>query len=355
MIKLEKVINILDSLNVDALLVSDGYNIRYLSGFTGATGYLFISRTRQIIFTDFRYTIQANAESIGCEVIEITNAGYNRAINDLVKIEGINKLGFEDNHMLYSDFIKIKDDLLVKELIPVGDSITNIRIIKDQEEIELIGKAQSIGDIAFSKILDVIKPGITEIEIAAHLEFLLKMNGAQGLSFDTIVASGVNSSMPHATPSYKTIEQGDFITMDFGCIYKGYCSDMTRTIVVGKATKKQKDVYSTVLEAQLAALDFLKAGYKGKEIDKIARDIIKEAGYGDYFGHGLGHSVGLYIHENPRLSLMEEEIILANTIETVEPGIYIKDFGGVRIEDLVLVTEDGHVNLTHSPKELIEL
>jgi Xaa-Pro aminopeptidase len=161
--------------------------------------------------------------------------------------------------------------------------------------------------------------------------------------------------MPHATPSNKKIQLGDFVTMDFGCIYQGYCSDMTRTIVVGKATEEQKKIYNTVLKAQLAALDTVKAGCFGKDIDKVARDIIYDAGYHGCFGHGLGHSVGLFIHENPRLSSTEEGIILANVIETVEPGIYIKDFGGVRIEDLIVVTEEGHINFTHSKKELIEL
>jgi Xaa-Pro aminopeptidase len=196
---------------------------------------------------------------------------------------------------------------------------------------------------------------MTELEAAAELEYFMKKEGAEDLGFNTIIASGLNSSMPHAIPSEKPFEEGDFITFDFGCKYKGYRSDMTRTVVLGKASEKQKEIYNIVLKAQLAALDAIKAGMKGCEVDKVARDIITEAGYGEYFGHGLGHSVGLEIHEEPRLSVTSETVLQANMIETIEPGIYIPGFGGVRIEDMILVTEEGHINYAHSPKELIEI
>lgn len=352
----ERVINILNKLSIDAVLVSNGYNMRYLSGFSGATGYLLISKEKQIIFTDFRYTIQANNESQGFEVVEVDSGrNYSQVINKYIISEKINRIGYEDEDLLCSDYDKLRSKLEMKEMIPVKDVLSNLRSVKTEYELECIKQAEAIGDIAFSKILNVIKPGMTELEVAANLEFLMKTNGAQGLSFESIIASGVNSSMPHATPTDKKIELGDFVTMDFGCIYKGYCSDMTRTIVVGKASEEQKKIYQTVLEAQRKALDVIKAGCIGKDIDKIARNIIDNAGYKGCFGHGLGHSVGLFIHENPRLSPTEEGVILANVIETVEPGIYIKDFGGVRIEDLVVVTEEGHINYTHSDKRLIEL
>lgn len=351
----EKVISILEELKIDAVLVSDGFNMRYISGFTGATGYLYISRSKSVILTDFRYTIQANNESKGFEVIEISKSGYTEAINDLLASDQVKRLGFEDGNVLYNSYQSFTEKLNMQEMVPVKDSLTRLRIVKTADELENIRMAEHIGDIAFTKILDVIKPGITELEIAAHLEFFMKTNGAQGLSFETIVASGVNSSMPHATPSSKKIELGDFVTMDFGCLYNGYCSDMTRTIVVGKASEEQKVIYNTVLQAQLAALEAIHAGVQGKEIDKIARDLIDSTKYKGCFGHGLGHSVGLFIHEEPRFSPSESGIILANVTETVEPGIYIKDFGGVRIEDLVVVTEDGYTNFTHSEKHLIEL
>lgn len=351
---INKVRQLLDEKNIGAILISNGYNMTYISGFTGATGYLYLSKTRQIILTDFRYTIQAETEAKGFEVITIGSGGYQESINDILKTDGIQSLGFESMDVLYDTYEELKEKLCVK-LIPIKGEITYLRRIKTPSELEKLERAEAIGDEVFTEILGFIQPGMTELEIAARIEYLLKVKGGQGLSFSAIVASGVNSSMPHAVPSYKKIETGDFITMDFGCIYEGYCSDMTRTIVIGKASEEQKKIYQLVLEAQLAALDFMKAGLTGKEIDQVARDIIYKAGYEGCFGHGLGHSVGLEIHENPRLSPSENDIILENVIETVEPGIYIKGFGGVRIEDMVVVTKKGHKNFTHSDKQLIEL
>lgn len=339
---------------VDGLLISNGYNIRYLSGFTGATGYLFITENRKVILTDFRYTIQAEKESNGYEVFEI-DGSYEEAINMLIEEEQVESLAFEGADLLFSDYEELKNQLKLSRFVSLKDEVTMLRAIKMPWEIERLKMAESIGDIAFEKILGVIKPGMTELEVAALLEYYLKTNGAERTSFEPIVASGVNSSMPHAVPTNKKIENGDFLTMDFGCVYQGYCSDMTRTIVVGKASLEQKKIYQLVLDAQLAAEDFLKAGYLGSEVDNVARKIIYDAGYEGCFGHGLGHSVGLFIHENPRLSPKENKVIEANMVVTVEPGIYIKDFGGVRIEDMVQVTEAGIVNFARSEKRLIEL
>lgn len=351
----KRVQQLLKKLSIDAILISNGNNMRYVSGFAGETGYIYISEKRHAVVTDFRYTIQAEMEADGYEVITIGNGGYEETLNNILKEEKIGRLGFEAEDMLYANYSSLKDKLLVDELVPIGSEITAMRRIKTANELEMIKKAEAIGDQVFIEILDYLQPGMTEIEVAARIEYLLKLKGAQGISFNAIVASGINSSMPHAVPSHKKIEKGDFLTMDFGCIYEGYCSDMTRTIVIGKASQKQKEVYETVLKAQLAALDFIKAGLKGKEVDKVARDIIYQAGYEGCFGHGLGHSVGLFIHENPRLSMLEEDVLEEGMVETVEPGIYIKGFGGVRIEDLVVVTKEGHENYTFSEKKLIEL
>lgn len=351
----KKVQNILQRLKLDAILISNGNNMRYVSGFAGATGYLYISSQRHCVITDFRYTIQAEQEAKDYEVITIGSCGYSEALNDLIRTDGIKRLGFEAEDILYGTYQKFKDRLVVNEFAPIGNEITELRRVKTTKELEYMKKAESIGDQVFTDILSFIKPQMTEIEVAAQIEFLLKIKGAEGLSFPSIVASGVNSSMPHAVPSRKRIEIGDFVTMDFGCVYEGYCSDMTRTIVIGKADERQKQIYNTVLQAQMEAVQFIKAGYQGREVDKVARDLIYKAGYEGCFGHGLGHSVGLEVHENPRLNMTEESILLSGMTETIEPGIYIKGYGGVRIEDLVAVTEDGCENYTHSVKELIEV
>ena len=355
-IRYEKLAKLLDAKQLDAVLVSDGYNMRYLSGFTGATGYLLITKNSKTLFTDSRYTIAATMQAPDYTVVEVDAArDYCKVINQVLSAEGLVTLGFEANQVRYSTYQNLKERLEAKELVPLGGELADLRRIKTAEEISLHRQAEHIGDIAFEEILNELKPGVTELEVAAKLEYIMKMNGADKLSFESIVASGVNSSKPHAEPGHKKIESGDFVTMDFGCVYNGYCSDMTRTVVVGKASNKQKEIYNTVLAAQLAVLDMLKPGLKGKEYDKVARDVIYGAGYEGYFGHGLGHSVGLEIHENPRFSMMEEDIVEAGMIMTVEPGIYIPDFGGVRIEDMVVLTEAGYENLTKSRKELIEL
>jgi len=355
-IRYEKLAKLLEAKKLDAVLVSDGYNMRYLSGFTGATGYLLVTKNSKTLFTDSRYTIAATAQAPDYTVVEVDAArDYCKFINEVLTAEGIVNLGFEANQVRFGTYMNLKERLAAKELVPLGGELADLRRIKTAEEIALHRQAEHIGDIAFEEILKELKPGVTELEVAAKLEYIMKMNGADKLSFESIIASGVNSSKPHAEPGHKKIELGDFVTMDFGCVYKGYCSDMTRTVVVGKANEKQKEIYNTVLKAQLAVLDMLKPGLKGKEYDKVARDVIYGAGYEGYFGHGLGHSVGLEIHENPRFSMIEEDIVEAGMIMTVEPGIYIPDFGGVRIEDMVVLTEDGYENLTNSRKELIEL
>lgn len=353
--KESQVYEIMDQAKVGAIIISNRYNRRYLTGYCGDTGIAYISKTKKVILTDFRYVYQAEAEAEGFEVMDITDIGYPQGLAELAAADQVSAVGFEEEEIDYAQYKGYVEKLGNISFVPMKDELANLRMVKTAEELEYIKMAEHIGDIAFTKILDEIKPGVTEIEIAAKLEYLMKTNGAEGLSFDPIVASGINSSMPHAVPGHKKIETGDFLTMDFGCKYHGYCSDMTRTIVVGKANEKQKEIYNTVLKAQLSVLDELKAGMKGNAIDKIARDIIYAAGYEGCFGHGLGHSVGLFIHENPRASMKAEAPVMENMTLTVEPGIYVRGFGGVRIEDLVVVTSDGCENFTFSEKKLIEL
>ena len=355
-IRYNKLQGLLEQKGLEAVLISDGYNMRYFSGFTGATGYVLVTKNSKTLFTDSRYTLAAAAQAPDYTVVEVDSSrDYCAVINKVLEAEKITVLGFEALQVRYSEYELLKERLVAKELVPLKGELAALRRIKTQEEIELHRHAEHIGDIAFEEVLHHIRPGVTELEIAAKLEYIMKLNGADKLSFESIVASGVNSSKPHAEPGHRQIQKGDFVTMDFGCVYNGYCSDMTRTVVVGRADKKQKEIYSTVLKAQLAVLDMLKPGLPGREYDKVARDIIYGAGYEGYFGHGLGHSVGLEIHENPRFSMMEEDIIEAGMIMTVEPGIYVPEFGGVRIEDMVVLTEDGYENFAHSSKELIEL
>lgn len=349
---------ILNELNLNALIITDPYNMRHVSGFRGGEGALYISAAQKVLITDSRYTEQAAKESDFTVIEECRSHNRQTILKECMVKEAVGgdfTMGYEDESMLCCEFDRMKKALPVQTWVALEGRIDALRQVKTEEELTYLAKAEEIGDKAFTRLLKVLKPGMTELEVAAELEYFMKQEGAEDLSFNTIVASGLNSSMPHAIPGYKKIEEGDFITCDFGCKYKGYCSDMTRTVVLGKANEKQKEIYNVVLKAQLAGLEAVKAGVSGSSVDKVSRDIITEAGYGEYFGHGLGHSVGLFIHENPRLSPSDDTILQAGMIETVEPGIYVPGFGGVRIEDMVVVTENGCRNLAHSPKELIEV
>lgn len=340
--------------NLDAAFIYSKENRRYISGFTGSTGYVIVTANKAYFVTDFRYREQAQQQCKGFEVI-IHGSSLLNQLKETIQGANIKTMGVEDSFMTVVFHENLKSNLEGVELVPLKGIMDDLRLYKDAEEIESIAKAASIADAAFAHILSFIKPGMTEREVAVELEYFCKKSGASDMSFESIVASGVRSSLPHGVFSDKVINQGEFLTMDFGCVYNGYCSDMTRTVFVGKADEKQKKIYNTVLEAQEKALEQIKPGLLGKEVDKIARDIITAAGYGENFGHGLGHGVGLAVHEEPRLSPMGDRALEANMVVTDEPGIYIAEYGGVRIEDLVLVTADGHRVLSKSPKHLIEL
>lgn len=364
-IRINKLKNIIKTKNLQAIILTDGYNIHYLSGYKGHCGMMLVLDDNQYILTDSRYTEQVTLEAPDFTCVNIGMDGYSNKIASILK-ENSNSaksdcisIGFEDEEISYKQykaFTNAFDSELKSKynLVPLGADINALRVIKDSYEIECIAKAENIGDVAFCHILDFIKPGMTEKQVALELEYTMKNMGADGLSFDTIAASGKNSSLPHAVPTDKSLEAGDFLTMDFGCIYNGYCSDMTRTVFIGdNPSAKQELVYNTVLKAQTEALKLIKPGVKCSDVDACARNIIADAGFGDYFGHGLGHSVGLFIHEEPRCSRKCDTILQPGMLMTCEPGIYLPGEFGVRIEDLVVVTEDGYRNLTGSDKKLI--
>ena len=353
--KWKRAVPVFRELGADAMIVKDMANVRYLSNYTNDTGELLLfADGSAYLLTDFRFLIQARNEAKGCEVLDVAGTSYEALTAKLLAEHAATKVAFERDAVTYREY-EAFSNAFAQEMLPVDNILIDLRKVKTEEELALLRKAESIGDEAFSRILTDLRPGVTEREIAAKLTYYMCEAGASGNSFPPIVASGVNSSMPHAMPGAKAIAEDDFVTMDFGCIYEGYCSDMTRTVVMGKADAKQREIYDTVLKAQTETLVALHAGMQGREIDAVARDIINAAGYEGCFGHGLGHSVGLEIHEPPYANPRCTEIVREGMLMTVEPGIYVDGFGGVRIEDLTVVTEDGHENLAHSPKELIEI
>lgn len=337
---------------IDSIIITGETNIRYITGFTGDESYAVVTQNEAFFVTDFRYTEQAQNEAPDFEII-MHEGDMLGTIAKRLKQTDVTSIGFEEDFVTYSLFKKIEKNFSWIDLVPTSKIIESLRIIKDAEEIELIKKAIEISDGAFSYILTVLKPGMKEKEVEKLLHNKMLELGAEKNSFDFIIASGKRSSLPHGFASQKVIEEGDFLTIDFGAIYKGYISDMTRTVIMGEPSEKQREIYNIVLEAQLHGCSNVKAGMTGIEGDALCRDIIKSYGYGDNFGHGTGHGIGLDVHENPRLSLHCDTVLKPGMTVTVEPGIYIPDFGGVRIEDDVLITESGREVLSKSPKELI--
>ncbi|MBQ9757236.1 MAG: aminopeptidase P family protein [Clostridia bacterium] len=336
-----------------SVLLTSPHNMRYFSNFSGGEGVVLFAGDKKFLFTDSRYTEQAKGEAVGFLVVE-TNDYLKSACEVLESDNGCRAL-IEENEISAKDYTRICSMVKNCEFTFGAEKINAQRMVKTETELEKIKKAEEIGCKAFEHILDFIKPGICEKEIATELEYFMKKNGADAIAFETIAISGKRTSLPHGVPGDKKIEKGDFVTMDFGCTVDGYCSDMTRTVVVGKASDEQKKIYNAVRNAQQAALDVICEGIRGCDADKVARDYIERAGYGQYFRHSLGHGVGLLVHELPNLSPKSEIVLSENMVTSCEPGIYIPDFGGVRIEDLVVVRKDGCENLTPATKEIIEL
>ena len=348
--RIEKLRAKFDGAGIDGLFIGHEANVSYFTGHKGNDCLLFVAKDKTYIFSDFRYLEMVQSIS-WMEYVDVLKTSPAAFLAQLAE----KNIGVEKDYLPLGTYLEFSEKLQSKTLVPTQGLVEDLRMIKDEYEIESTRKAAAIGNRAFTHTCEFIKPGMTEKEISAELGHFMMVCGAEGLSFDTIVASGPNGSRPHAVPSDRKVQKGDFITMDYGCLYEGYCSDMTRTVALGEPTQEMRDVYNIVLEAQMACCDFVKAGIRGVEGDAAARDVIVKAGYGEYFGHGTGHGTGLEIHELPRLSLKYDGIIPENATTSVEPGIYLPGKFGVRIEDLAVVKKDGIINLVDSPKELTVL
>jgi Xaa-Pro aminopeptidase len=350
MSRLERLRELIHAKELDGVMISKPENRVYFSGFDGSSGLLLVSRTQAKLITDFRYIEQAASQAPEFSVVRHGSDLYATVLSEIDSL-GLKKIGFEGDFLTWDAYQRLTE--ITAE--PVSVHLDELRTAKDQGELALIRRAVVLADNAFTHVLPFIKPGVREEDIALELEFHMKKNGAEKNAFDIIVASGKRSALPHGKASAKIIEAGDLVTMDFGAVFKGYHSDITRTVIVGQATTKQREIYNLVLKAQLAGAAAVAPGKLGREIDAVARDIIAAAGFGDFFGHGLGHGVGLVIHEQPRLAPVSETVLAPGMVVTVEPGVYLPDWGGVRIEDTVVVTAAGVEILTASSKELIEL
>ena len=340
---------------LDGFIVTAMPHIQYLCGFTGSTGILIVQQKKAFFLTDFRYQEQSKKQVKGAKTIITKKAVYSE-LKDLTQFNTKNtRYGFEADQIICSDLETIENAFDEAILIATTGVFELFSIIKDKKELEMIEKAVEISDIAFERILSIIKPGVRENEVAAELEYQMKMLGSEKPAFETIIASGFRSAMPHGIASNKKIALGDFVTLDFGATYKGYVSDITRTIVVGNANAKQKKIYNTVLKAQKAGVKRVRPGAETSKIDAACRNIIDKAGYKKYFGHGTGHGIGLLIHTEPRIGPTTTGKVKKGMIFTVEPGIYLPGWGGVRIEDDVLVTSTGVKVLNSAPKNLLEL
>ena len=351
--RLDKIRKLIEEESIDALVISSINNRRYLSGFRGTAGVLLVSAEKALLVTDFRYVNQAEEQAPHFEVIRWHDDLY-KSVAPLVEENGWGKLGFEAGQVVYTALEEMKEKLPA-EMVPVKETAEKLRIIKDVDEVSIMRIGAEVLDRAFTMIINTAKPGITERELALELEMFLLKEGAEEKSFRFIVASGQRGAMPHGMATEKEMKDGELVTIDFGGIFDGYATDMTRTIALGKISEQQKEIYDIVYKAQHEASAAVKPGLPVNEVDAVARNIIKDAGYGEYFGHGLGHGVGLEVHEQPTLNHLKTTELEPGMVVTIEPGIYLPGQGGVRIEDMVVVTEKGAESLTKSPRELINL
>jgi Xaa-Pro aminopeptidase len=340
---------------LQAFLISHPINRRYITGFTGSTGLALITEKEAILITDFRYATQAKEESPQMTFVEYTSSIWQTLAEQCQRV-GMTSLAFEADHLTFAQHQQLQKRLDKMVLKPTSGLVEQLRTTKAESELAMIRKAARIADDALAQMMQKIKPGMKEKEVSLRLEVLMRQMGASASAFTIIVASGKRSALPHGVASDKMLEKGDLVTIDFGAIYQGYHSDITRTVVLGKPNERQKELYEIVLAAQRRAILSLRPGITGREVDLVARDYITQQGYGAYFGHGTGHGLGLEVHEAPVLSSLSargDHVLASGMVVTVEPGIYLPHFGGVRIEDDVLITENGYEVLTHSAKDFI--
>ncbi len=341
---------------IDALLITTGVNRQYACGFCSTDGVVLITNDDAFLLVDFRYIEAAKKAETGMTVqlVDAVNT-YKKRIEAALKGKLYTAVGFEDGNITYSEYKKYSNDIISLSMKPASALLNELRRVKDDEEVSNLVSAQRISEKALEDVLGIIKPGITEREIAAELVYRMLKSGAENTSFDPIVVTGAKTSMPHGEAGDEAVKIGDFVTMDFGCRVNGYCSDMTRTVAVGSATDEMRNVYDIVLSAQLKGISAAKAGVRGRDIDAAARNVISKAGYGQYFGHSFGHGLGLNIHEEPNASPMSDIVMPVGAVISAEPGIYLPEKFGVRIEDVIILNENGCKDITLAKKELIIL
>lgn len=355
MSRFDKIAGRLKDYGLDAMMITSEPNRLYATGFHSTAGMAIVTTAGSYFFTDSRYIEAASKRIDNCQILENTREKpMSMLAEEVIARHGIKRLGFEESYTTVEEYDLWREKLSC-ELVPAAGLLGELRAVKDQGEIDTMIAAQRIAEKALTEVLNFIKVGRTEKEIAAFLQYQMLLGGAEKMSFDPIVVSGANSSMPHGVPTDKPVASGDFITMDFGCIYGGYCSDMTRTVAVGSVTEEMDKVYHTVLRAQLEGIAATKAGVAGKTVHEAGAAVIREAGYGAYFGHGFGHSLGVEIHESPNASPANDKPLPAGAVISAEPGIYLPGRFGVRIEDVVVVKEGGCEDITLAPKELLIL
>lgn len=340
--------------NYDAMLVTSPINRKYITGFTGSSGFALITQQAKYLITDGRYITQSKEQAPDWEFVlhyDLIMEKVGQICHEL----GVTSLCFEAEHMTFQEYTDLQSFSSPVRLIPTVEWVEKLRIEKNTEEIKQIREAAAIVDKTFARVVQELKPGMTEKQVALRIDFLMREFGATGSAFETIVASGKRSALPHGLASDKVLEKGDFVLMDFGARYQGYTSDISRTLVLGKANEKQREIYTIVQEALTRTIAAAKPGMTGKKVDAVAREWITQQGYGDFFNHATGHGIGLDVHEPPVLRRTSEEVLKAGMVVTVEPGIYLPDMGGVRIEDDILLTESGCERLTRAPQSLMEL